>query len=67
MSNWITSHQFIYWLMTAAVVLAVVLPVWASGHRPMWPVSVLAVVVVGAAAAFIPRAPRLSTWLRRPR
>jgi len=63
MNRWIAAHKFTCWLITAAVVLALVLPVWASGHRPMWPVSVVAAVGVGAVAALIPRGARVATWL----
>jgi hypothetical protein len=64
MSTWIASHKFFYWLMTAAIVLGIVLPVWATGHKPMWPVSVSTVIIVGGTAALIPRLPRLRAWFR---
>ena len=64
MRRWVASHKFIYWLMTAAVVLAVVLPVWASGHTPMWPVSMSTIVVVSGAAALFPRMPQLRAWFQ---
>jgi uncharacterized membrane protein len=64
MRRWVGSHKLIYWMMTAAVVLAVVLPVWASGHTPMWPVSISTIVVVGGAAAVFPRTQRLRAWFQ---
>jgi hypothetical protein len=65
MITWIASHKFLYWLITAAVVLAIVLPVWATGHKPMLPVSVSTLVVVGVTAALVPRVSRLRSWFRR--
>jgi hypothetical protein len=61
-TRWIDAHRFRYWLLTAVVVLAVILPVWASGHRPMWPVAASTVVVVGVGAVLVPRLPRLRSW-----
>jgi hypothetical protein len=67
MSSWIESHKFVYWLITAAVVLAVILPIWASGHHPMWPVSISTLVVVGGTAAVMPRVSRLRMWFQNLR
>jgi CBS-domain-containing membrane protein len=56
----------VYRLLTGAVVLIVVVPVWVSGHTPMWPVSISTVLVVGAAAMF-PRTSRLRAWFQHHR
>jgi len=60
-----TLHSIGYRLILAAVVLALVVPVWVSGQRPMWPVALAALVVVTAAGVLIARRPRLRDWLRR--
>ena len=60
-----TLHSVIYRLILGAVVLAVVIPVWASGHQPMWPVSLITILVVTAAGILLARQPRLRVWLRR--
>jgi MFS superfamily sulfate permease-like transporter len=60
-----TLHSVIYRLILGAVVLAVVIPVWASGHRPMWPVSLITILVVTAAGILLARQSRLRSWLRR--
>jgi hypothetical protein len=64
MITWIASHKFLDWLMTAATVLAIVLPVRAIGHKAMWPVSISTLVVVGVMAALVPRVPHLRSWYR---
>ena len=60
-----TLHSVIYRLILGAVVLAVVIPVWASGYQPMWPVSLITILVVTAAGILLARQPRLRAWLRR--
>jgi uncharacterized membrane protein len=60
-----TLHSVIYRLILGAVVLAVVIPVWASGHQPMWPVSLITILVVTAAGILLARQLRLRAWLRR--
>jgi MFS superfamily sulfate permease-like transporter len=60
-----TLHSVIYRLILGAVVLAVVIPVWASGHQPMWPVSLITILVVTAAGILLARQSRLRSWLRR--
>ena len=60
-----TMHSVAYRLILGAVVLAVVIPVWASGHQPMWPVSLITILVVTAAGILLARQPRLRAWLRR--
>jgi uncharacterized membrane protein len=57
-------HSMIYMLVLGAVILAVVIPVWASGHHPMWPVSVTTIVVVAVTGIVLARRPRLRGWLR---
>jgi len=59
-----TLHSIIYRLVLGAVVLAVVIPVWASGHHPMWPVSVMTIVAVTVTGVLLARRPRLRGWLR---
>jgi hypothetical protein len=58
-----TKHSIVYRLMLGAVVLAVVIPVWASGQRPMWPVAVAAIFVVTVIGALLARQPRVRGWL----
>jgi Na+-translocating ferredoxin:NAD+ oxidoreductase RnfD subunit len=60
-----TLHMNIYRLILAAVVLAVVIPFWASGHQPMWLVALLALFAVTAAGVLLARKSRLREWLRR--
>ena len=60
-----TAHSFFYRLVLGAVVLAVVIPVWASGHRPMWPVAVVTIFVVTVVGVVLARQPGLRDWLRR--
>jgi hypothetical protein len=65
MQSRFTLHSIIYRLILGAVVLAVVIPVWAGGHRPMWPVSLSTIFVVAALGILLARQPRLREWLRR--
>ena len=60
-----TLHSVIYRLILGAVVLAVVIPVWASGYQPMWLVSLITILAVTAAGILLARQPRLRAWLRR--
>jgi hypothetical protein len=60
-----TLHSVIYRIILGAVVLAVVIPIWAGGHRPMWPVSIVTIVVVTALGISLARHPRLRAWLSR--
>ena len=60
-----TLHSVIYRLILGAVVLAVVIPIWVSGHQPMWPVSLITILVVTAAGILLARQLRLRAWLRR--
>jgi MFS superfamily sulfate permease-like transporter len=60
-----TLHMNVYRLIFGAVFLAVVIPFWASGHHPMWPVALLALFAVTAAGVLLAREPRLRGWLRR--
>jgi hypothetical protein len=62
MVGWIATHKLLYTLVFGVVDLAIVLPIQASGHQPMWPVSVATAIVVGAIAALVPQVPRLRTW-----
>ena len=65
MQNKFTLHSIVYRLILGAVVLAVVIPVWASGHQPMWPVALVTIVVVTAVGVLLARQQRLHTWLLR--
>ncbi|HEY4895643.1 MAG TPA: hypothetical protein VII01_06100 [Solirubrobacteraceae bacterium] len=58
-------HSIIYRLILGSVVLVFVIPVWASGHQPMWPVALITIVVVTAAGVPLARQPGLRDWLRR--
>jgi uncharacterized membrane protein len=60
-----TLHSIIYRLILGAVVLAFVIPVWASGHQPMWPVALITIVVVTAVGVLLAHQPGLHDWLRR--
>jgi uncharacterized membrane protein len=59
-----TLHSIIYRLVLGAVILAVIIPVWASGHHPMWPVSLITIVAVAVVGILLARRPRLRGWLR---
>ena len=59
-----TSHSIVYRLILGAVVLAVVIPVWATGHKPMWPVAIITIVVVTVGGVLLARQPQLRDWLR---
>jgi uncharacterized membrane protein len=65
MRDWFTLHSVIYRLVLGALVLAVVIPVWASGHHPMWPVALITISVVTAVGVLLARGPHLRHWLRR--
>jgi hypothetical protein len=65
MRSLLTLHSIIYRLILGAVILAVVVPYWASGHEPMWPIAVVTIIVVTAAGVLLARQPRLHDWLRR--
>jgi hypothetical protein len=60
-----TLHSIIYRLLLSAVVLAVIIPVWAGGHRPMWPVSLITIFFVAALGVLLARQRRLREWLRQ--
>jgi len=60
-----TVRSIVYRLILGAAVLAFVIPVWVSGHRPMWPVALVTIVVVTAAGVLLARQPGLHDWLRR--
>ena len=61
----VTRHSIIYRLILGAIVLSVVVPFWASGHRPMWPVALIVIAFVTGAGVLVARRPRLRDWLRR--
>jgi len=65
MRDWFTLHSVIYRLVLGALVLAVVIPVWTSGHHPMWPVALITIAVVTAVGVLLAREPHLRDWLRR--
>ena len=58
-------HSVIYRLILGAAVLAIVIPVWAGGHQPMWPVSLITILAVTSAGILLAREPRLRAWLGR--
>ena len=60
----LTLHGVIYRLILGAIVLAIVIPASISGHQPMWPYVLLAIVVV-IVGILVARQPRLRAWLRR--
>jgi len=59
-----TVNGVIYRLILGALVLAIVIPVSATGYEPMWPFALIAIAVV-TAGIVAARRPRLSAWLRR--
>jgi hypothetical protein len=59
-----TLHTIVYRLSLGVVVLAVVIPVWASGHKPMWPVAISTILVVTIGGVVLARQTRLGDWLR---
>lgn len=63
MRDWVTLHSVIYRLVLGAVVLAIVVPVWTSGHHPMWSVALIAIAVATAAGVLLAREPHLRAWL----
>jgi hypothetical protein len=65
MREMFTLHSIIYRLILGVVVLAFVIPIWVSGHRPMWPVALATILAVTAAGVLLARQPRLHDWLRR--
>jgi uncharacterized membrane protein len=65
MRDWLSLHSVIYRLVLGALVLAVVIPVWTSGHQPMWPVALITVSVVTAVGVLLAREPHLRDWLSR--
>jgi hypothetical protein len=58
-------HSFIYRLVLGALVLAVVIPVWTSGHQPMWPVALITSSVVTSVGVLVAHEPHLHDWLSR--
>ena len=58
-----TLHGAIYRLILGAIVLAIVIPASMSGHQPMWPFALIAIVVV-IVGILVARQPRLRAWLR---
>ena len=58
-----TLHGVIYRFILGAIVLAIVIPVGATGYQPMWPFALMAIVVV-IVGIVVARRPRLRAWLR---
>ena len=48
MSDWVAAHRILWTLAAGCAVLAIYLPVQASGFSPMWPVAAAATLLVGA-------------------
>jgi len=65
MGDWFSSRSILYRLALGAVVLAVVLPLWASGFQPMWLVALITITVVTALGVLMARRPRVGGWLHR--
>jgi len=65
MGDWFSSRSILYRLALGAVVLSIVLPVWASGFQPMWLIAIVAITVVTALGVLMARRPRIGGWLRR--
>jgi MFS superfamily sulfate permease-like transporter len=63
--DWFSLHSVIYRLALGALVLAVVIPLWTSGHHPMWPVALITISVVTAVGVVLAREPHLRDWMRR--
>ena len=59
-----TLHGAIYRLVLGAIVLAIFIPASISGHQPMWPFALIAIVVV-IIGILVARQPRLRAWLHR--
>ena len=59
-----TLHGLIYRLVLGALVLAIVIPAHVSGHQPMWPFALAAILVV-IVGILVARRPRMRGWLRR--
>lgn len=59
----LTLHGVIYRLILGAIVLAIVIPVGATGYRRMWPFALMAIAVV-VVGIMVARRPRLRAWLR---
>lgn len=55
----------LYRVFIGALILAIVLPVIASGYQPIWWVVVAACVFGFGVALLLYRVPRLRAWLRR--
>ena len=60
----LTVHGVIYRLILGAIVLAIVIPANMTGHQPLWPFALIAIVVV-IGGILMARQPRLRAWLRR--
>jgi uncharacterized membrane protein YccC len=60
-----TLQSIIYRLILGVVVPAVVIPFWARGHHPIWPVALITIFVVAGAGILLARRPHLRDWLRR--
>ncbi len=52
-------------VFAGAVILAIVLPVQASGYQPLWPVVVGAFLFAIALGVLLSHTPRVGAWLRR--
>jgi hypothetical protein len=47
MSDWVAAHRILWTLAAGCAVLAICLPVQASGFSSMWPIAVAATFLVG--------------------
>ncbi len=62
--RWFTWHMNAYRLIVGAVVLAIVLPAWATGVQAMWIVALGCMFVVLCAVLVGTRVQPIRDWLR---
>ena len=55
----------VYRLALGCIVLAVVLPLWATGYQPIWPIALLMLACALVIGVSLSRLPRVRDWLSR--
>jgi uncharacterized membrane protein YeaQ/YmgE (transglycosylase-associated protein family) len=60
-----TLRMNVYRLIVGAIVLAIVIPTWATGVQAMWLVAIVCVLVVIGAVVVGTRMSSVREWLRR--
>ncbi len=65
MGQWFSSRSILYRLALGLVVLAIVIPVWASGFQSIWLIAIIALAVVTAIGVLMARQPCIGGWLHR--